>query len=380
MAKTVEKRSPTLADLFITHAENRKVMPDTGSMSGMEQFTKTAKRKVQLAEKFVFDREASERVGTVLRDVPELLVEQIQFARPPFDLCWIEYDADIILEILNPGRNDIYDKTRDKRVGILIEHNRIVVLAESWRGTLSFIPFVYYLNTEWLLRDQLDFCDVLKISRLGIDMWLWGSAANKFMKEGKTDYLRVLRDSNMVQLLRREKYTKELSFETANKVMSATTGDFKNHVAMLLMLNRPALTQYIRIPQTRGWIGSKPRPFMSHNTIRMALDPVPKIRMMSEGGEGSGSLRRRHRVRGHYCHNEAARKAIIHHTCIHDWQPADNQWKPIKAEIGDDIERWVCASGCKGKRWWREEHRRGHYSEGEIEHTYEVTRYEKAPS
>jgi hypothetical protein len=34
MAKTVEKRSPTLADLFITHAENNKVMPDTVCQNG----------------------------------------------------------------------------------------------------------------------------------------------------------------------------------------------------------------------------------------------------------------------------------------------------------------------------------------------------------
>src|SRR4051812_47582333 len=99
MAKTIEKRNPTLADLFITHAENNKVLEH---MLAKRQFTKAVKRKVQLAEKFIFDREASERVGTVLRDVPELLVEQIQFARPPFDLCWIEYDSDIIFEILNP--------------------------------------------------------------------------------------------------------------------------------------------------------------------------------------------------------------------------------------------------------------------------------------
>jgi len=370
MAKTKEKREPTLADWFLAQDANKN---DIRAPVETRRFIQGMQNTLRLAEKFVFDTSASERVGLVLRDVPELLVEQIQFARPPFERCWIEYELDPIFALLNPDQVNPTDQTRDKKIGMLIDHNRILVISLTHSNLLSVMPFAYHLNTEWTLRDQLDFCDKMKISRLQIDMWLWGAAGAKFLSEGKTEYLRILRDTNMAEVLLPD----QISFEQASRMISSTVGDFKNHVAILLMLNQPSLTQYVQVPQTRGWIRHKPRPFMSYNTIHVALDPVPKIRLMYNSKEGPGSLRRRHRVRGHYCHNEAARKALIQHTCIHDWQPTDNEWTPIKGEVGDEIEHWFCGN-CQGKRWWREEHRRGHYSEGEIEHTYEVSRYEKA--
>ena len=373
MAKKQEKREPILADLFIAH-DATKGTSSIKSPIDQIAFIKGVQQRVRFAEKFVFDPGASERVGLVLRDIPELLIEQIQFARPPFERCWIEYEFDPIFDLLNPDKSNPIDQSRDKKIGMLIDHNRIIVVTLTHAHELAILPFAYNLNTEWALKDQLEFCGKLKISRLQIDLWLWGALGAKFLNEGKINYLRVLRDTNMAELL----IDQELSFEHASRMIASTMGDFKNHMAILLMLNQPALTQYVKVPSTRGWIRHKPRPFMSYNTIHMALDAVPKIRKMYDSKEGPGNLRRRHRVRGHYCHNEAARKALIHHTCIHDWQPTDDEWTPIKSEVGDDVEHWFCAN-CSGKRWWREEHRRGHYSEGEIKHTYEVSRYEKAP-
>jgi len=162
----------------------------------------------------------------------------------------------------------------------------------------------------------------------------------------------------------------ELPPEQASRIINGTVGDFKNHVAMLLMLNQPALTQYVRMPTVRGWIKSKPRPYMKHNTVRVALDPVSKVRVLSDN-PGSGELRRRHRVRGHYCHNEVARQASFRHTCIHEWQPANNKWELLKVSVGDDVENWVC-SHCSGHRWWREQHERGDAGKGFVMHDYKV--------
>lgn len=367
-----DKREPTLSDILITELGKPSQLEHTPQPPDLP---KRLQHKIRMAEKFVFDRDASERVAIVLRDVPELIAENIQFARPPFDLCWIEYDSDVIFRMLNPDHYNPQDGTRDVKVGILIDHNRINVCSQTEEGALVIMPFAYHLNTEWPLEEQLQFCDQFKISRLGIDIWLWGSAGSKFLNEGNTQYLRTLRDTNMVECMFKNE---ELSYKHAATIIGSTTGDFKNHVAMLLMLNQPSVTQYIRVPSTRGWIRHKPRPFMKHTTIRMALDPVPKIRALSTN-PGSGGLRRRHRVRGHYCHNKAARQAIWHHTCEHQWQPTNKRWELINVEVGDDVENWKCGK-CEGKRWWKEEHRRGHYSEGEVEHTYEVTRHEKAPS
>jgi hypothetical protein len=356
MAKT---REPTLADVFLSTRLIKELQPN--GKEGQRIFN-NVQQKIRMAEKFVLDNEASERVAVTIRDVPELLAEQIQFARPPFDLCWIEYDSQAIYKTLSP--DGVITENSDKRVGILIDHNRMTIIAETINNRTGIMPFRYHLNTEWLLEDQLAFCDQMKISRLGIDFWLWGSVTNKFIAEGKDDYLRVLRDTNMVETL----LTGELSDSQTDKIMSSTTGDFKNHIAMLLMINRPSLTQHVRVPSMRGWIRSKPRPFMAYNAVRMALDPVPIIRKLSEGS-GDGDLRRRHRVRGHYCHNDAARKALLRHSCVHDWHPANDKWEPIKPNVGDDVEHWICLSSCGGRRWWREQHERGSAGIGYVDHT-----------
>jgi len=369
MAKT---REPIFADILIAQALDKSTLAHMMDID-REGRARRFQQKLRLAEKFVFDEEASHRVGLVLRDVPELLVEQIQFARPPFDLCWIEYALDPIMKLLNPDRYDPTDQTRDKKIGVLIEHNRILSASLTHSSLIAVLPFIYHLNTEWRLEDQLRFCEKMKISRMQIDQWLWGSISDKFSREGKKEHLRALRNTNMAETM----FTSELSVEQAISVLKGTMGDFKNHIAALLLLNRPTLTQYARVPNTRGWIRHKPRFFMAYNTVRMALDPVPVIRKLSEG-HGEGELRRRHRVRGHYCHNDAARKALLHHTCVHEWQPANDEWEPVKADVGDDIEHWICLSNCGGRRWWREQHERGSAAVGYVDHTqYEVTRYEK---
>jgi len=344
-------REPTMADRFVA----AKL-----SFPTMTRFARDAQHKARLAEKFVFDTEASARVGIVLRDVPELLVEQIQFARPPFDLCWIEYDVETIFNMLNPDRVWTSDDTRDMRLGLLIEHHRMVVVAEDAQGRFGFMPMVYHLNTEWKLDEQLVFAEQLGVSRIGIDLWLWGAAAPKLIANGKREYLRVLRDTNRAELLL------PVPPDKAVALHNGTVGDFKNHVGMLLMLNQPSLTQYALVPRTRGWIGHRPKPYMAHREVRVASDPVPRVRQLSHGG-GEGSLRRRHRVRGHYCTNAQARSG----GCIHQWQAAGAEWKPVAVAVGDDPERWVC-DVCGGRRWWRADHARGDAGLGWVEHTYRV--------
>lgn len=336
------KREPTLADLFM--AGNARP---------------SLKNEVRLSEKFVFDREASERVGRVVSEVPELLVEQIQFARPPFDRCWIEYDVDSLYRMLNPVQSE--DMTRDRRVGLLIRHHKIAIVSEDMKGNLGVVPIIYHLNTEWPVDEQIKFAETFRISRLGIDYWMWGAAANK-LRVTNPEYLRVLRDTNKAKFL----WPGEISDKMASVMLNGTIGDFKNHVAVLLMLNQPAMTQYVEVPRTRGWMGNKVKPYMAHRVVRVELDPVAVLRQFSHG-EGSGSVRRRHRVRGHYCHSVVARQAA----CDHQWVAVGAEWTPVRVEVGDDPERWVCG-GCGGRRWWREAHARGDAGVGWIDHSYEV--------
>lgn len=72
---------PIFADHFIA---NKMHVQDGHDVCALQA-------RVRRAERLVFDTQAIVRVGQVIHDIPELLIEQIQFARAPFDLCWIEF-------------------------------------------------------------------------------------------------------------------------------------------------------------------------------------------------------------------------------------------------------------------------------------------------
>jgi hypothetical protein len=118
-----EKRNPTLADTF---AYNRN--PMMGEIIG-KKATQTFQARTRAAHRFVFDDEASERVAKVVRDIPELILRESQFARAPFDLTWIEYQAMPYWSIL--GDQHQAENDHDTRVGFLIDHNRVNVIAEG---------------------------------------------------------------------------------------------------------------------------------------------------------------------------------------------------------------------------------------------------------
>jgi hypothetical protein len=351
------KHEPILADQLAAISRGKIDLPPKVDLRAVQA-------RIRRAERMVFDTAASQRVGAVLRDIPELLIEQIQFARAPFDLCFIEYKSDVVWEAVSGYESNKDDRTSDEVVGLLIDHNRVSVFSRTYGGRYSMLPWVYHMNTEWPLQDQLRFCEAAGISRLGIDMWLWGGTANHFMARGQLDRLRVLRDTTMVEFLY------PLANYKNRKIFHSTNGDYKNIVALLLMLNQPRVTQYLHVPPRRGWIGNKPKPFLSHHNVTVSLDAQARVIVLSEKGEGE--LRRRHRVRGHYCHDQTARDYARIAGCVHEWQPMDEDWEPWPDAPLDEREHWKCRV-CDGKRWWRIAHERGAEEKGYVEHQYQVT-------
>lgn len=361
------KRTPTLADWILEERRPPFARPLIAEFSSLQA-------RLRKADRFVLDTDASTRVGEVLRDIPELLVEQLQFARAPFDLCWVEYDFEAIFRVLNPERYDPADKTADQLIGILIDHDRITTTSRTIGGDLTILPWVYHLNTEWPVDDQLRFCEIARTSRMGIDQWLWGSVSNHFREIGRLDLLRSLRDVSMVQLLFSiddARVRRHLGLSTSTqRLMTHTTGDLKNHVAVLLMLNQPSLTKYIDVPRGRGWLGNRPGPYLAHRTVTVSLDAGPKLRAMARG-DGLGQGRRRHDVRGCWCHDKRARNKAWDHSCIHDWRPATIDWELLAHTDPHTCEHWLCLA-CQGKRWWRVKHERGDLALGRVTHEYRV--------
>jgi len=377
--KPNDKRQPTLADRFVAKrwpAHERVLLPKAA-----EQI----QRGVRNARKFVLDEEAAERIGNVVAEIPELIVREHQFARAPFDLTWIEWPSFHYWKALKDREPALYEwaglygneDTADYMTGYLIDHGRINVVAG---GTMAdkevppeLTPMQYRLHTEWPMDDQLEFCRRVGMSRRTIDQYLWGSSYGQLSEDER----RLLRTYNTAEFVPFNPAHSGFAHYNANSTMESAArscvGELRTVIALLLMLNRPSIAMYRNtLPNHRGWMKGKVVPFMSHTTVSVSLDAVRVLRLIGTPA-GESVARRRHEVKGHYCHDRTAREYMRIAGCIHEWQPCHDEWTPWPDAPMSDVNHWMCKA-CGGKRWWRADHERGTAEVGFVAHDgYEVT-------
>ena len=159
---TDKKRQPLLADRFLTF------QPKAGSWdrSVMGRTRDQLRRAARSAHRFVFDEEAIERVATIVAKVPDLLVREHDFARPPYETCWIEFPAYTYMdsvEALTGISGSMPPEESDGRLAFLIAQNRINIIVGGTRrepdGPVVVAPFQYQPHSEWDEADQRAFLD-----------------------------------------------------------------------------------------------------------------------------------------------------------------------------------------------------------------------------
>lgn len=374
-----EKRQPLLIDkfLFSKGASDPVVPPKT-----LAQLQATARR----AEKFVFDQEASLRVGQVVAQVPELLIKEARFARPPYETMWIEWPSRPYWQQLHPDRDA--DGDADDMVGYLFDHNRVHVIVDQTsqasmynppegyliqRGA-AVCPFIYDLLTEWPEAEQERFRVGASLTSLELDGFLAGSSMPRLSEEER----RVLRSYNAVSFAPANPtypaYEQIISPLHRRWAIQGSMGELRTIIALLLMMNRPNLTRYKSVLQNhRTFHHGRSVTYMKHTVVTVDLDPVPRLMLVGSQQDEDAGLRRRHRVRGHYCHDQNARDYMRIAGCMHDWRDCHDDWTPWPEAHPDDPDHWICGA-CGGKRWWRVAHERGTAQVGFIGHdAYEVT-------
>lgn len=362
-----EKRRASLADRFLA-IRSLSLYP--------QKTTDSLKRSVRAARRFIFDDEAAMRLADVIYDVPDMLASQYQFARAPFDQTWIEFQGYPFFDRLKEraeadgGHYALRGspETADAVIGYLIDHGSVSVFAAGTMvdpsSGVACTPIQYQLNTEWPLEDQLRFSQDIDESHTTLGMFLWGSTWSRIDKDSRNH----LRDNTVLEL---RPMTFDLTRQQKVDILGAGVGDLRNIVALLLMLNRPSITSYVSVPKSRGWHKNRVLPFMSHTSVHVSLDAVSKMRLVGTP-DGESVERRRHEVRGHFCHDQTARDYSRIAGCIHEFQPTHDDWTPAGDVHPDEVNNWVCAS-CGGKRWWRRAHERGSAEVGFVAHDgYEV--------
>jgi hypothetical protein len=185
-------------------------------------------------------------------------------------------------------------------------------------------------------------------------MLYWGEAINKLYAEKDKEGLRALRQNHRIHFPEKNPETAKMLWD---KIVMQSGGDLRNIIAILLFLNRTREIQVVdAVPHARGMIKNKASTYLSYNKITIKLNPGPLIKKLVPG---EGTWRKLHDVRGHFCHDKRAREAG-HLWCSHEWI----EFEPLK---------WSCER-CNGKRWWRNEHKRGHDEKGIVISEYEVTK------
>lgn len=303
------------------------------------------------AKRFVFDAEAVKHYANTVRLVPEIIAQQQHLARAPFDTTWIEFDFYTYFGIVNPTAKPDDKDSIDTEIGFLMHYNDVYVISGSNEGAV-LTPFVYHLHTDWEFEDQLKFAQTVGTSRGSLDTFFWGSSIVNLTEEFKCS----LREHNSVSILPlRKRFRNDV--DNLNYIFKETVADLRNMIAALLLMNRPALTMMgPEIPHARTFVRGKSHMLISHSVISIPLDPVPVFRQI-DTQHGEGSPKRRHEVRGHWCHNAEGRSL----SCLHEW-----------VVTGDENNDRMSCANCDGKKWWRVSHERGTVP-GHVDHDYLLT-------
>ena len=93
----------------------KDLSPGVWSNTAMKpHVTKQVRAVAPRARQFVFDEGASKLVGEFIRDCPDILVDQMQFARQPYDVTYIEVDIDALYQAM--GKRVFYATANKRKV------------------------------------------------------------------------------------------------------------------------------------------------------------------------------------------------------------------------------------------------------------------------
>lgn len=356
--KPKPKREPLLLDAFLA----KKVIAG-------EPLSKWAGRlqdRLQDAKVFVLDKQAAIYAAQFIKNHPEAIATDQEFAIPPFDRMYVELPFEAFFNEL--GSKGFFDAPNaDTEVGYFFDGPDCFVMSQARNlqgreGSPLCLPIVYHRNKPFTVEAELAMAEAMQTSRIGIDGMLWGSSLQRF-HEAASPMARALRENHSFEWWPEVRGV--LKPNELDHLAKVSAGDMRNIIALTLFLNR---TREVRIedtvPPAMGFVGNKLKPYVKHNIVRIKLDPKP---MLARVYAHTGTQRREHDCRGHFCHDKVARASGHHVGALPGTEKHPAHW----TEYG--VNQWRCLV-CGGKRWHRKEHKRGHKEVGKVKKVYEVTK------
>jgi hypothetical protein len=313
--------------------------PKVWCNNGMKpHVTKQVQALAPRARQFVFDEGASRLVGEFIRDCPDILVDQMQFARQPYDITYIEIDLDTVYQTM--GIRKIYTGERDWRIGFLAHGGTVYAVTNSRERPVAHLSPTCTFDYEYrpVAADPLS--DDSKA--------LLGSTWNVLSDAQRNAFAQRFN----VGFLASDEYDRTKALEI---MLPAIAGEARVYVACLLFLyQRRHLTLTDHGPR-RTLSKGRQRVYMAHTTVTIHLSQYLEMkRDLTAAHERSAP--RRHEVRTHYKHRQLTAG------CEHQW---------VRVEEAEN-EQWRCTA-CAGLRWLCRSHLRGDGGLGFVTKHYEVT-------
>jgi hypothetical protein len=324
---------PTLAD-EIVHSPVHQKRVITGQT--IKRLTNTLKH----VEKMVLDSAAVQRVAEAVSAFPEQLAQNAEFARPPFEQCWIELPSIVWADHfgLNQAQSgpDV-----DERIGFLFTGGRVYVASQAPGLPPVWSPIYYELNTV-PSQDKLA-REIERINGTRADL-------NRFYM-GKT--LLDLAGDNVALSLRAQHGFGVLSGPGGAALLSQIyyghfAGDVPLIVALLLAINTPSnqAIKYTDVPRRWRSTHKGKRPLHAHRIVTIDLDRAPGVQLISREHDEDREKRHVgwHTVRGHFVHDKRYREVKAKGLCDHG--PGGEWWTEFEPN------KWECLN-CGAKRTWR---------------------------
>jgi len=313
--------------------------PKVWSNTGIKpHVTKQVQALAPRARQFVFDEGASKLVGEFIRDCPDILVDQMQFARQPYDITYIEVDIDAMYQTM--GLRIIHTGEKDWKFGFLAHGGTVYVITNSQQRPVAHLSPTCTFDYEYRPVASDPLSDDSKA--------LLGSTWNVLSDAQRDAFAQRFN----VGFLASDKYDRDKALKI---LLPAIAGEARVYVACLLFLyQRRHLTLTDQKPR-RTLSKGRQRVYMAHTTVTIHLSQYIDLKHELTVGHDR-SAPRRHEVRTHYKHRQLTAG------CVHEW---------VRVEDADN-EQWRCTV-CAGLRWLCRNHLRGDGSIGFVTKNYKVT-------
>lgn len=301
------------------------------------EVAKRMKAVAHQARAYVFDRDASLKLGRFIRECPDVIAKQIEFAIEPYPTTYIEVEIDAVIDGTGRAGSAAGPKA-DWKVGFLT-HGNITNTLVCNRAIVGTLAGAYGFARS----KQVDPYNDDELAREAIHQL--GGSYNDL-----TPAQHRMFTDNFDTLFFGDRSIEDL---TSREVMEGHQGELRVYIAALLLLHQKKGISLTERSAHRAMYRGKSRPFMAHHVVTITLDGPVEIRRALTAG--TGETRRAHEVPAHYAHRYGTRN------CEHVWNKRENE-----------EHHWDCPK-CGRFRYLRRDHIRGDASKGFVKKSYEVT-------